>query len=107
MTAASISLVGRIAGRIERAGNAEDGVEIGNGREGKFSRSGAEGSDVSADQFAIQRECFAAASLEVERDLNVSSRHFFFKQAAELHLERIGSGRKPEVEIEEAMVDRL
>src|SRR5215831_6614584 len=37
----------------------------------------------------------------------MSARHFFLKQTAKLHFQRISTGGKTEVQIEEAMVHRL
>ena len=95
------------AGRIERAGNAQNGVEIGSSGKGEFRRGATKGGNVSADHCSIQRECIVAAALETEGNLDVPSRHLFLEYAAELHFERVSTGWQPEVQIEETMVHRL
>ena len=82
-------------------------LRSGVGRKGKFGRRGPEGGDIPAHEFAVQREGLAGRALQAQRDFNVAARHFFFQQAAQLHLQGIGAGRKAEVQIEKTMIDGL
>ena len=45
--------------------------------------------------------------VEAKRDFDVAANHFLFQQAAQLHFQRIGIGRQPEMKIEKTMIDRL
>ena len=99
--------VGTFVGGVERAGDTQNRVKVRRGRQRKLGRGGSEGSDVSAHNFAVQRECLGGRAFQAQRDFNVAARHLLFQQAAKLHLEGIGAGRKPEMKIEKAMIDGL
>ena len=58
--------LGTVMGRVEGAGDAQDGVEIGFSSQGKLGRGCSECGDVSADNFAVQRKSFAGAALQAE-----------------------------------------
>ena len=96
-----------IAGGIERAGNAQDHVEIGFGGHGKLTGRSPKCRDVGAYQRAIQRQRFAAAALQAERDFDVAAGNFFFEQAAQLHFERVGARGQTKMQIEKTVVHRL
>src|SRR5579871_2447323 len=97
--------VGAVIGGIESSGDAQYGSEIGHSGKGKLGSSGTESSDVSANNFAIQRERFAGRALQAQRNLYVAPRHLLFQKAPELHLERIGARRKAEVQVKKSMID--
>ena len=79
----------RVARRIKRAGNAQDDVEIGLGRNAKLTGRRSKRRDVSAYQRTIQGKSFTASALQAERYLDVSTGNFLFEQAAKLHFERV------------------
>src|ERR1051326_3909080 len=91
-------------GRIESAGDAEDGVQVGLGGEGEFGGSGAKCGNVPADQLAVERESLAAGALETEGNFHVAASDLLFEKTAQLHLQRVSAGRKTEVQIEEVSV---
>src|SRR5579859_98690 len=94
-------------GGIESAWDAEDCVEVGLDGEGEFGGGGAKCGNVSANQFAVERESLAAGALETEGNFHVAASDLFFEKTAQLHLQRVSAGRKAEVQIEEAVIDRL
>ena len=67
----------------------------------------AKGAQVSADQFAIDRERRSAGALQAERDFDMSTMQALLEHPAHLHLDGIEFVGHPQVQVEEAMVHRL
>ncbi len=97
----------RISGRIERAGDSQDGVEIRLGGDGKLTRRRSKRRDVSADQRAIQRKRLAASALQTQRDFDMPAGNLCFEQAPQLHFQRVGARGQTKMQIEKTMVHRF
>ena len=99
--------IGRKRCRIQRAGHAQDCVQVGLGSQAELGRRRAKCLDVAAGDLAVEREAFAAAALQVESQFHVSARQFLLQQAAQLHLQSIAVGGHAEVHVEKAVVHGL
>ena len=102
--APDLNAVLRIPGALDSANETADGIEVRGCGDREFSGCRAEGGDVSADDFAIERERFTGGAFPQISSVAAAP---LFQETTELHLERIGSGRKAEMKIEKSMVDGL
>ena len=93
--------------RIHRSRHAQDDVQIGLAGDAELVGRRAEGLHVAGNQLAVERDAVAARVFQAQGHLDVAARQFFFQQAAQLHLQRVGIRGQAEVQVEKTMVDRL
>ena len=99
--------VGADAGRVERAGYAQDRVQIRLAARENSAEAARKAAMYPPTSSRLSENVSLRRALQTERDLDVAARHFFLQQAAQLHLQRVRSGRQAEMQIEKTMVDRL
>ena len=78
-----------IVGRIQRARQLQDDVQVGLGAHAEFFGDVAKGPQIAADQFAVHREAGAASALHGDGDFEVSAVQPLFEHAADLHLDGV------------------
>jgi hypothetical protein len=93
--------------RIERTRHSQDDVKIGLGGDGELARCGAKSRYVGAHQRTIQRQGLAATALQTKCNFHMPASDLFLKQTPKLHLDGVGSGRQPKMQIEKTVVHRF
>ncbi len=96
-----------VLGCIERPGKLEHGIEIRLGADPELLGYLAEGAQISAHQVAIDSEGRAPATLQAQRDFQVSAVQALFQHAANLHLHRIELVGDAQVQVEKTVIHRF